>query len=78
MIVPQLLFSGIIPLDTMASWVQDFGKILPLTYAGDALTEIVMKGTSLANLGGDICALLIFIVVLGSLNILAMKRYRKV
>ena len=77
-IVPQLLFSGIIPLDTMASWVQDFGKILPLTYAGDALTEIVMKGTSLANLGGDICALLIFIVVLGSLNILAMKRYRKV
>lgn len=77
-VVPQVFFSGIIPLDSMASWVQYLGKILPLTYAGDALTQIIMYGKSLTSLGGDILALLIFLVVLLWLNIIGLKRYRKV
>lgn len=77
-IVPQVFFSGIIPLDSMASWVQYIGKILPLTYTGDALTKIVMYGKGLTDLGGDILALLIFLVVLLWLNIVGLKRYRKV
>lgn len=77
-LVPQIFFSGIIPLDSMASWVQNIGKILPLTYAGDALSQIIFNGTSLVNLGGDILALLIFLVVLTIANILGLKRYRKV
>lgn len=77
-IVPQVFFSGIIPLDSMASWVQYIGKILPLTYTGDALTNIVMYGKGLTDLGGDILALLIFLVVLLWLNIVGLKRYRKV
>lgn len=77
-IVPQVFFSGIIPLDSMASWVQYIGKILPLTYTGDALTNIVMYGKDLTDLGGDILALLIFLVVLLWLNIVGLKRYRKV
>ena len=31
-IMPQLFFSGIIPLDSMADWVQYIGKILPYIY----------------------------------------------
>ena len=77
-VVPQIFFSGIIPLDSMAHWVQYIGKILPLTYTGDALTQIVMDGKGLASLGGDILALLIFLVVLLWLNIIGLKRYRKV
>ena len=77
-IVPQVFFSGIIPLDSMASWVQYIGKVLPLTYTGDALTKIVMYGKRLTSLGGDILALLIFLVVLLWLNIVGLKRYRKV
>lgn len=77
-IVPQVFFSGIIPLDSMAHWVQYIGKILPLTYTGDALTKIVMYGTPLTKLGGDILALLIFLAVLMFLNINGLKRYRKV
>lgn len=77
-VLPQVFFSGIIPLDSMASWVQAIGKILPLTYAGDALNQIIFNGTSLVNLGGDILALLIFLVVLTFINILGLKRYRKV
>lgn len=77
-VVPQIFFSGIIPLDSMAPWVRYIGKILPLTYTGDALNQIVMNGTSIWNLGGDILALLIFLVVLLELNIIGLKRYRQV
>lgn len=77
-IVPQVFFSGIIPLDSMAPWVRYIGKVLPLTYTGDALTQIVMYGKGLGNLIGDIVAMLIFLVVLLWLNIVGLKRYRKV
>lgn len=77
-IVPQIFFSGIIPLDSMAAWVRYIGKVLPLTYAGDALSSIVLKGVSINQLGGDILALLIFLIILVILNIIGLKRYRKV
>lgn len=77
-IVPQVFFSGIIPLDSMAPWVRYIGKVLPLTYTGDALTQIVMYGKGLGSLIGDIVALLIFLVILLWLNIVGLKRYRKV
>lgn len=77
-IVPQVFFSGIIPLDSMATWVQVIGKILPLTYAGNAVSGIIMQGYNLADVSGDIMALLIFLIVLLIANILGLKRYRKV
>lgn len=77
-VVPQVFFSGIVPLSSMAGWVQVLGKILPLTYAGDAMTGIIMKGQSLAQVSGDLAALACFLLVLTSLNILGLKRYRKV
>lgn len=77
-IVPQIFFSGIIPLDSMATWVQIIGKILPLTYAGNAVSGIIMQGYNLADVSGDIMALLIFLIVLLIANILGLKRYRKV
>lgn len=77
-VVPQVFFSGIVPLSSMAGWVQALGKILPLTYAGDAMTGIIMEGQSLAQVSGDLAALACFLLVLTSLNILGLKRYRKV
>ncbi len=77
-VLPQVFFSGIIPLSSMATWVQYIGKILPLTYAGNALTQIVMNGTSIMQLGNDILALFIFLIILVTLNIIGLKRYRKV
>lgn len=76
--VPQIFFSGIIPLDSMANWVSYLGKILPLTYAGDALNQVILYGRGFESFAGDMLALLIFIVVLVALNIVGLKRYRKV
>ena len=77
-ITPQIFFSGIIPLDVMADWVQSLGKLLPLYYAGHALSKIILNGTSILQLGFDISILLIFLLVLTILNVIGLKRYRKV
>lgn len=77
-VTPQIFFSGIIPLDAMADWVQSLGKLFPLYYAGHALSKIILNGTSLLKLGFDISILLIFLLVLTILNIVGLKRYRKV
>ncbi len=77
-VLPQIFFSGIIPLDAMADWVQSLGKFLPLYYAGHALSKIILNGTSILQLGFDISILLIFLLVLTILNVIGLKRYRKV
>ena len=77
-IIPQLFFSGIIPLDSMTGWVQSIGKVFPLYYAGHALSKIVLNGTSIVYLGNDLLVLSLFLVILTILNIVGLKRYRKV
>ncbi|WP_057767221.1 ABC transporter permease [Companilactobacillus tucceti] len=78
LVIPQIFFSGIIPLDSMASWVKDISYIIPIKYSGDAATRVIMQGQGLSSLGSDIGVLLIFLVVLTFLNIVGLKRYRKV
>lgn len=77
-VVPQIFFSGIIPLASLAPWAQVIGRILPLTYAGDALSKIIMQGATLRQVSGDLLVLASFLVCLLGLNILGLKRYRKV
>ncbi|MFD1392405.1 ABC transporter permease [Lacticaseibacillus jixianensis] len=77
-VIPQIFFSGIVSLDSLASWVKDISYVLPLTYAGNAMTQIIMDGTKLTSLGVDIGVLLLFLLVLTGLNVRGMRRYRKV
>ncbi|AKP67793.1 ABC transporter permease [Companilactobacillus ginsenosidimutans] len=77
-VIPQVFFSGIIPLDQMAHWVQDLAYILPLKYAGEATSAVVLNGYGLGHILAPIGALLIFLVILTMLNIYGLRRYRKV
>lgn len=77
-VVPQIFFSGLIPLDSMANWIKGISYIIPLKYSGDAVAAIITHGTSLMDLGFDIGMLLLFLVVLTILNITGLRRYRKV
>jgi ABC-2 type transport system permease protein len=61
----------------MAEWLQALARIMPLYYAADALKGIMYKGLGLADLGGDILALVVFAVLFIVLNIFALKKYRK-
>lgn len=77
-IMPQLFFSGIIPLSSMGDWAQTVGKFLPLTYSGDAMSQIILYGRGIGDVLPNIGVLLIFLVILTILNIVGLRRYRKV
>lgn len=62
----------------MANWAQTVGKILPLSYSGDALTKIIMYGQGLSNVSSNLLVLLLFLIILTIANIFGLKRYRKV
>lgn len=75
-VVPQVFFAGIFPLSGMADWLQIIAKIFPMYYAGDALKRVMYEGFGLADIGGDLLALVIFAAIFIVLNIVALKRYR--
>ena len=77
-IMPQLFLSGIIPLSSMGDWAQTVGKFLPLTYSGDAMSQIILYGRGIGDVLPNIRVLLLFLVILTVLNIVGLRRYRKV
>ena len=77
-IMPQLFFSGIIPLSSMGEWALTVGRFLPLTYSGDAISQIILYGHNLGDVLSNLGALMIFLIILTILNIVGLRRYRKV
>lgn len=77
-IMPQLFFSGIIPLSSMGEWALTVGRFLPLTYSGDAISQIILYGHNLGDILSNLGVLMIFLIVLTILNIVGLRRYRKV
>ena len=77
-IMPQLFFSGIIPLSSMGEWAPTVGKFLPLTYSGDAISHIILYGHNLGDILPNLGVLMIFLIILTILNIVGLRRYRKV
>ena len=49
-IVPQILLSGLlVPVESEPEWLQVISNVLPLTYAVDALREVMLRGADLAS-----------------------------
>lgn len=76
-VVPQIFFSGILPLEGMANWLQSIAKVMPLYYAADALKGVMYKGLELADISGNLYALAVFAGIFIILNLFALKKYRK-
>lgn len=77
-VIPQVFFSGIIPLDSMADWVRNLSYLFPLSYAGNALTAVMIKGQGFSAIWQSLCILIGFVLLFTCLNIVGLKRYRKV
>ncbi|GAA0344672.1 ABC transporter permease [Oceanobacillus oncorhynchi subsp. oncorhynchi] len=77
-IIPQIFFSGMLNVDTMESWLQWIAPMMPLYYAGNAMIDVVLKGFTFGEILAPLSILFLFIVVFVTLNILGMRRYRKV
>ena len=79
-VVPQVFFCGIVPINMMPTWMQVIGKIMPLEYSGIVSKAVVIGGESLMSncVRPQVIILVIFFIILIMLNIIGLKRYRKV
>lgn len=77
-VIPQVFFSGIIPIEQLASWVRTLSMIFPLTYGGKALTAVMIRGEGFDGIWMQLLILIGFMTFFTVLNIIGLKRYRKV
>jgi ABC-2 type transport system permease protein len=76
-VVPQIFFSGLFNLETMAEWLRSLSIVMPLTYGADALREIMIRGNGWEEIALDVYALLGFSLLFMVLNVIALKKYRR-
>ncbi|MCP8969394.1 ABC transporter permease [Ectobacillus ponti] len=76
-IIPQVFFTGIFPLEGMPVWLQAIAKIMPMYYGAEALKDVMYKGMGLADVSGNLLVLAGFALLFMILNIVALKKYRK-
>lgn len=77
-IVPQVFFCGLFPLETMHPWLRWISDALPLTYGAEALREVMVRGGGWPDIALSCYVLLGFTIVFMSANVLALKKHRKV
>jgi ABC-2 type transport system permease protein len=74
-VLPQVFLSGLLwPVQDMPGWLQGFARAMPLTYAIDALTSIMVRGQSLASTWFQLSVLVAFAAVIAVLAALSVRR----
>lgn len=77
-IVPQVFFSGLFNLDTMAQWLRWLSHIMPLYYGADAMRNIMIRGKGLGYVWVDLVVLLGLSLIFMMLNVVTLRKYRRV
>ena len=71
----QIFLSGVFwPIDQLPAVLRPISYILPLTYANEALRGVMLKGANLAEIGWELAALLIFMLLMIVMSALTMRR----
>jgi ABC-2 type transport system permease protein len=74
-IVPQGLLSGLLwPVKAMPDWLQVVANVLPLTYANEALTNIMIRNEGLADIFPQLLVLLGFAALMVAVAALTLRR----
>ncbi|QGH33340.1 ABC transporter permease subunit [Gracilibacillus salitolerans] len=76
-IIPQVFFSGMFPLESLAEWLQVLSKLMPLTYGANAMQAIMLKGLNIWDVWQDVLIIMAFATVFVVLNIFALKKHRR-
>lgn len=77
-IVPQLFLSGLFPMDTLPDWLRKLEVIMPLTYGTKGLSDVMIRGQGWDAIALDVYVLAGFSALFILLNILALRKYRKI
>jgi ABC-2 type transport system permease protein len=74
-ILPQMFLSGLLwPVEQMPDYLQWVSRALPMTYAIDGMREIMLAGSSLAEVGVDLIVLVGFAVGISGLAAVTLRR----
>jgi len=74
-ILPQVVLSGLLwPVQDMPGWLQAIANVMPLTYAINALTDIMIRGMSLASTWPLLLFLIGFAVAMAVLAAATVRR----
>ena len=76
LVIPQVLLSGIFDLAQSPTWMQVLSKCFPITYGAEALRDIMLRGATLADVGGELGILWAFIVAFFLLATLSFAKRR--
>ncbi len=77
-VVPQVFFSGLFDISTMAPALQALTKFMPLWYVADALRNIMIRGLGWDYIWYDVLILSLICIFFIFANILALKKHRKI
>lgn len=77
-IVPQIIFSGLFPIESMNKWLQMLGKLFPLTYGADAMRQVMIRNQGFTEIALDLTVLLLFSILFAVGNVFALKKHRKI
>lgn len=76
-IVPQIFFCGLFPLETIHPALRWISYALPLTYGADALREVMVRGGGFREIAFSVYVLTGFTLLFMTANGLALRKYRK-
>ena len=76
-IIPQIFFTGIIPLDMIPYGLGNLCYLMPMYYGAAPLKRIMQQGACFMDILPWLGGLLLFIVLLFAINTLSLKKYRK-
>jgi ABC-2 type transport system permease protein len=72
---PMMFLSGVFfPIQQMPWYMQDISKILPLTYASDALRKVMVLGAGIPQISTDLIVLVVFGVVMIAIAVPVFRR----
>jgi ABC-2 type transport system permease protein len=72
---PMMFLSGVFfPIQQMPWYMQDISKVLPLTYASQALREVMVLGAGLPAISTDVSILVVFGIVMTSIAVPVFRR----
>lgn len=77
-VVPQIFFSGLFDLSTMAPALQALCKFMPLWYVADALRNIMVRGKGWEYIWFDVMILSLICAFFIFANVIALKKHRKI
>lgn len=75
-VIPQFFFSGIFDLSHAPLWVKLISDVMPLSYATEALQNIMIRGYDFGVVAVDFTVLIGFTIVFIGLNMVVLKRQR--